>query len=147
MEHLKRGRAGTGSNLLPHQQSGAALTGQSILSGGSDPAQGQSEEAVTLPILQVRNYEMLENLDDIPKPHWEIKEVNGHLKSLFTPQNGCLPCVSLLEHKWLLSAGGSLTTNIVGSRGGVCTFLVQHQVHDRPMVFKKVSAKIEKPLS
>lgn len=44
-------------NLLPHQQSAAALTGQSILAGESDPAQGQSRKVVTLPISQVENHE------------------------------------------------------------------------------------------
>lgn len=57
---------GAVSNLHPHQQSGAALTGQSILAGESDPTQGQSRKVVTLPILQVGNHET-ENLNDIPK--------------------------------------------------------------------------------
>lgn len=66
MEHSRHVRAETVSNLLPHQQAGAALTGQSIFAGESDPAQGQSRKVVTLPILQVGNHET-ENLSDMPK--------------------------------------------------------------------------------
>lgn len=142
MEHVRCGRAGTGSSLLPHQQSGAALAGQSILSGGSDPAQGQSKEAVTLPILQARNYEMIENLNDVPKPHWEIKEVNGLLKSLLTHKMG------VFRGSLHLSRSGcsQLEDPLLQTLQGGCTFLVQHQVHNRPTVSKKASVKIEKPL-
>lgn len=76
-----------------------------------------------------------------PKPHWEIKEVNGHLKSLLSSQNQCLPCVPLLVHKWLHSAGGLLTAR-EQTLLGVCTYLLQHPVQDRPRIFKTTSFKI-----
>lgn len=44
----------------------AAVTGQNNPAGESDPAQGQSRRAATLPISQVRKHE-IENLNYMPK--------------------------------------------------------------------------------